>query len=109
MSIQSHYKQTAIFKSFDETKDSFGMLDKSDSNWDLVLSTPCLFHKLIGDSKFVKGKETIYKTGIVFCGFSSLIRTEHRVTIDDIVYEIVDIKDANSRQHHLEIEVKGVE
>jgi len=109
MSIESYYKQTATFATFDGTLDAYRAPNKIAAKWDAIASNvPCMLQPKIGREKFTEGKEYAWRTHILFCAVQSGLNEADRVTVDSKIYNIVGFKDPNSLDHHMEIDLKLV-
>lgn len=107
ISIESYYDSTVIWKRHDATKDSWGKLDNSTANWDEVDTVDCLLRPLGGAEQYVKGKETVTRTHIIYCKVVSITEAD-RAFIGSEVYRITGIKNPNSLGHHMEVDVEQI-
>lgn len=106
--ISEFYDKTMAVTRYSEASDDAGALDYSSGNWVSVFSDKkCMLRPLSASQKVARGKTITDKLFLITCDYMD-IRTGDKITIDGQAYDVINPKNPNSKNHHLEIEVEYV-
>ncbi len=108
MSLNDFYDKTMTVTRSTDALDDSGAVNYVAANWSTVYSNKsCMLRPLSASQKVARGKTITDKLFTVTCDYLD-IRTGDRITINSQRYDVINPKDPNSKNHHLEIEVENV-